>query len=186
MHPLKQIVLLTSLSFYLLSTKVIAQSRFNTGPLIEGYGKQAQVVQTTPKSMQVNADSQFKVVFDVSKQADKGRVNRSLESLARFLNMHVAHGVKPENIELALVVHGGAGFDLLNDEHYQAKFGQKNPNTTLLTLLVKHQTQVFMCGQSASYMGIENNQLNKQVSVALSAMTAHATLQQQGYTLNPF
>jgi intracellular sulfur oxidation DsrE/DsrF family protein len=174
--------LLFTLLFSLLFVQAYAVEGFSDGPLIKGFGKHVKVTQTHP----VAENAEFKVVFDVSKQADEGRLNRSFGSLARFLNMHVANGVKPENIHLALVVHGKAGFDLLNDETYRAKFKQANMNIALLNELSKNNTQIFICGQSAAYYGIKATDLNPNVAMSLSAMTANALLQQQGYTLNPF
>jgi len=155
---------------------------FKAGPLIESFGKHAHVTQTQPLSK----TQKFKVAFDVSKQTGEGKVNRNFESLARFLNMHVANGVPAENIELAIVVHGKAGFDLLTNSSYEEKYKSSNPNTALLEELAKNRIKIFICGQSAAYLGIKNEQLHKDVSVALSAMTANALLQQEGYALNPF
>ena len=155
---------------------------FNTGPLIKSFGKHAPVTQTQA----LKPNQKFKVVFDVSKQTEEGKVNRSFESLARFLNMHVANGIPAENIELALVVHGKAGFDLLKHADYKSKYQSSNPNIALLDELVKNNVRIFICGQSAAYLGIKNEQLHAGVNVALSAMTANALLQQEGYTLNPF
>jgi len=33
-------------------------------------------------------------------------LNRSIESAARFLNMHARSGIPPQNLELAIVLHG--------------------------------------------------------------------------------
>ena len=158
------------------------KSTFTDGPVIVGYGKHAAVKQSFP--LDRNAD--YKVVFDISKQSDSTEVNRKINTLARFINMHVANGIPLSNIHLALVAHGKAGFDLLNDEAYKNKFTQDNPNTELLTKLLENNVQIILCGQSAAYYKIENKQLNKGVKMALSAMTAHNVLQRQGYTLNPF
>jgi len=157
-------------------------AEFKAGPLIQKYGKHAAVKQ----DLVLNTDSKLKVVFDVSTQSETTKVNRSFNSLARFLNMHVANGFTADNIELALVVHGKAGFDLLNNKAYQAKYAADNPNHELLGLLIKYNVKVYLCGQSAAYFNIENKALQSGVNMALSAMTAHAVLQQQGYTLNPF
>jgi intracellular sulfur oxidation DsrE/DsrF family protein len=46
--------------------------------------------------------------------------------------------------------------------------------------------QLLVCGQSAAYCDVKSDDLLPGVEMALSAMTAHALLQQQGYTLNPF
>lgn len=115
-----------------------------------------------------------------------GEVNRKIETLARFINMHVANGVSAENIHLALVVHGKAGFDLLKSRLYQEKFNSTNANSALLQDLMKNQVQIYLCGQSAAYYDIDKPLLEPGVKMALSAMTAHAVLNSKGYSLNPF
>ncbi|WP_226663686.1 DsrE family protein [Microbulbifer aggregans] len=153
-----------------------------SGPVIEGFGPVMPVEQTTPLS----GKEHFRVVFDVAEQGEPDKANRRFESLARFLNMQARAGVPAKQVELALVVHGKAGFDLLNNTHFEEKYGQQNPNAPLLAQLQKHNVRVILCGQSAGFSGIEPVQLLPGVEMALSAMTAHALLQQQGYTLNPF
>ncbi|WP_088330755.1 DsrE family protein [Lacimicrobium sp. SS2-24] len=160
---------------------VLAQD-FNTGPLIKDFGAHAAV---EPGSS-LNSATSLNVSFDLAKKADSGKVNRSMNSLARFLNMHVANGVPAENIRLAMVVHGDALFDLLGNDSYQAKYGQSNANIPLIQALLQNQVRIIVCGQSAAYHKVAQSDLLPGVEVALSAMTAHALLQQQGYTLNPF
>lgn len=159
-----------------------ASAEFTTGPVVESFGPVADVEQTVP----LTGREHFKIVFDASEQGKGDKRNRKFESLARFLNMQARAGVKPEQIELALVVHGGAGFDVLNDTAYQKKFQRDNPNVDLLAALQKNRVRIILCGQSAAYNGIGNKDLLPGVEMALSAMTAHALLQQQGYTLNPW
>jgi intracellular sulfur oxidation DsrE/DsrF family protein len=155
---------------------------FESGPLIQGYGKHTKVEQ----DLKVPNDMALKVVFDVSDSGGETKLNRKFDSLARFLNMHVANGSKPENIDLALVVHGKAGADLLNEKAFMDKFKNNNPNSELLQLLMKNKVQIYLCGQSAAFYDIKNADLADGVQMSLSAMTAHAILQQQGYHLNPF
>ena len=166
----------------MLSVSSYAKSTFVDGPVIFGYGKHATVKQ----DYVLEKNAYFKVAFDISEQGEHSVVNRNIDTLARFINMHVANGVLLNNIDLALVVHGKAGFDLLNNIEYKKKFSQNNPNTKLLTKLLKNKTKIILCGQSAAYYKIENNQLEDGVQMALSAMTAHTMLQSQGYSLNPF
>ncbi|MBN8430209.1 DsrE family protein [Microbulbifer salipaludis] len=157
-------------------------AEFSKGPVITNYGGVAGVKQTVP----LKGHEQFKVVFDVADQGDKDKANRRFENLARFLNMQARAGVPPEQIALALVVHGKAGFDLLSNPQFEKKFGIKNPNAPLLKALQEQGVTIHLCGQSAAYYGIENAHLLPGINMALSAMTANALLQQQGYTLNPF
>ena len=151
-------------------------------PVIKDYGYFYNV----PEHVSDLNQAQFKVAFDVGKGAEKGVQNNHINSLARFINMHVAHGVKPENIQLALVVHGEASVDVLKNSDYKARFEKDNKTESLIKQLLANNTQVYVCGQSATHMKVEADQLIPGVQMALSAMTAHAQLQQQGYTLNPF
>jgi intracellular sulfur oxidation DsrE/DsrF family protein len=154
---------------------------FGDGPLIKGYGKHASVSSTS-----VDSSDAFSVAFDVAKGAEPGQINRQFDSLARFLNMHAAAGVPKENLKLALVVHGRAGIDLLDEVTYTRVQEQSNANILLLKELMRNNVQVILCGQTAKAYSIEHDQLIEGVRVELSAMTAHALLQQQGYTVNPF
>jgi intracellular sulfur oxidation DsrE/DsrF family protein len=100
--------------------------------------------------------------------------------------MHVASGVPLENIELALVVHGKASLDLLDNKTYQKAYNVDNANKPLIEALLKNNVRVILCGQTAAAYEITLPQLIKGSQIELSAMTAHALLMQQGYSVNPF
>ncbi len=163
---------------------VLAQpDGFHSGKVIPQFGP----VATVEQDVEIPADARFKVLFDVSKAAKPGEVNRTLVSAARFINMHAEAGVDPENIEIAVVFHGGASIDLTRAETYGARNdGAENANAAAIETLRAHNVQVYLCGQSAAYHGIVNKDLLPGVDMALSAMTMHALLQKDGYTLNPF
>ncbi|MFT5482161.1 MAG: intracellular sulfur oxidation DsrE/DsrF family protein [Halieaceae bacterium] len=144
---------------------------FNKGPVFPDYGENVRV----ENGLEHPKLQHFKVVFDISAGADEGEVNGQFNTVARFINMHVRAGVPLDNIDVAMVIHGKAGLDLLSKS-----------NTELVGLLLGENVQIILCGQSASYMGIEKSDLPDGVKISLSAMTANALLQQRGYTLNPF
>lgn len=149
---------------------------FQEGAVIPGYGKFASV--TDPS---ITPDSVFKIVYDVS-AAEAGKPNASLDRVARFLNMTAAAGVPAENVQLAVVVHGPATEDLRKT----LKDGSPNPSAQLVTALIAAGVSVQLCGQAAVMRDAAAEDLIEGVTITLSAMTAHAQLQQQGYTLNPF
>lgn len=170
------------LSALMFSSAISAQiSSFKEGTVIIGFGKSVPVSSHT-----IPEDAKFKVTFDVASSSNGGGLNRKFDSLARFINMHVAAGVKKDNIQLALVVHGKATLDLLDDTGYQSKYSLDNPNKPLLNALMENNVRVILCGQSAAANEINASQLIEGVEVELSAMTAHALLQQSGFTVNPF
>lgn len=155
-----------------------SESDFATGPLIKDYGPVAIV----PGATELSANTNFKVAFDVTARGSDESQNRKFESAARFLNMHAAVGVDPKNMELAVVVHGPAVLDLTNEQRY----GGSNPNAEMIRLLQENGVRFVVCGQSATYQDVGVGDLLPGVEMAVSAMTAHAVLQQQGYTINPF
>lgn len=156
---------------------------FKTGPIIEGFGPVAMVT----NSQSLPEDAAFKVAFDTAKGSEGDALNRTLESAARFINMHGAAGVNPEDIDVAVVIHGGAAFDLLSEDAHKARRdGADNPNIALIDALTDAGVRIILCGQTAAYRDITKDDLLPNVELALSAMTVHAQLQQSGYTLNPF
>ena len=144
------------------------------GPIFEEFGPHVPV----PGYENFPLDTEFSVAFDVAQEADEGSRNRGFESAARFINMHASHGVDPERMRLAVVVHGGAVKDLIDSED--------NTSRSMVTQLLDYGVRFIVCGQSAGGQGITAEQLIEGVEMELSAMTAHAKLQQRGYTVNPF
>lgn len=178
-------VTLMSAAAALLATAVSAQdmSAFRTGPVFEDFGPHAPVegVETFA------SDTEFAHSFDVAKAAEDGGRNRGFESAARFINMHVAHGVTEENIRVAVVVHGKAVHDLLSAEGWAAHdLEGENGSAAMVRAMLDQGVRFIVCGQSAAAYGVTRDELIEGVEMDLSAMTAHAMLQQSGYTVNPF
>lgn len=166
---------LLALSCFALTPFAFAEPEdFQTGPIITDFGPVASVDGITP----IAPGSLFIVAFDIAEVSKDGAVNRRLETAARFLNMHARAGVPATNMQVALVVHGPASADLTTRPD--------NPNADLIAALIEANVSIVLCGQTAAYRGIDQDDLLPGVTLSLSAMTAHAQLQQQGYTLNPF
>ncbi|MCW8109885.1 DsrE family protein [Alteromonas ponticola] len=170
----------TILASCLLSCSLSA-GEFSTGPVFDDFGKH-----TATDGIHFEKGQTFKVVFDIAKDAEVGTLNRSFNSLARFINMHVANGIDMSNLQLAMVVHGAATHDLLTSKAYEKRHNSPSENVVLVNSLLEKGVSILVCGQSAAAHKIEKNELLPGVRVVLSAMTANAMLQQQGYTLNPF
>lgn len=155
-----------------------------TGPAVKGYGP---VFSVPEGSFNLSNDRHYKVSKDVAKSSeDPAAMNRGLESAARFMNMQARNGTPSDQLEMAVIVHGAAAKDMLKDNAYRERFGVENPNSGLLSALGDAGVRVFLCGQTAAARGIDPDQLNANVSLALSAMAAHVQLQSEGYTLIPF
>lgn len=150
---------------------------FHSGKVIKDYGKTAAI-----PDARLTKDTQFKIAYDISKAGPNGAVSRYLVTPARFLNMHAEAGVPVENMKIAIVVHGSAHRDLLTNEAY----GGENANAGLIAALIEFGATIELCGQTAAHYSLKQEDLLPGVTIGLSAMTAHALLQQEGYTLNPF
>ena len=166
--------LLSGLALFAAPLSAQDMSAFKTGPVFDDFGPHAPVAGIG----EVPADTEFSVAFDVAEKAEEGKRNRGLESAARFINMHVAHGVPEENVRIAVVVHGKSVNDLLASPD--------NASADMVRAMLGHGVRFIVCGQSAAAYGVKQEDLLPGVEMALAAMTAHALLQQRGYTVNPF
>ncbi len=149
------------------------ESAFAKGPLLKDFGPVANIEVT----LAIPEDTIFRHSFDIATPASEGNLNRGLVSAARLLNMHARAGLPAKNTQLAMVIHGQAVKDV-SDE--------LSANAALVEALIEQDVRIIVCGQSAAYYDVATEDLLPGVEMAVSAMTAHALLQQQGYTLNPF
>lgn len=155
-----------------------------TGPAVPGYGPVFPVVDG---AFALANDRSYKVTKDISTTSESPeQINRQLDSVARFLNMQARAGTPAAHLRVAVVIHGGAGRDMLTDAAYRERFGTDNPNTGLLKALSEAGVDIYLCGQTAAARGYPVETLNPAVTMALSAMGAHVRLQSEGYTLIPF
>jgi intracellular sulfur oxidation DsrE/DsrF family protein len=168
----------------LLASLAAFASEIAYGPVIENYGP---VVPVPEDSYNLVPGEHYRVAMDVAAgPEDPAGINRGIESAARFLNMHARNGIRPGDIELALVLHGGATSAALTDEAHQSNLGVPNGSRELIEALAGAGVSIYLCGQSAGYRGYGANDLLPQVKPAVSAMTAHVRLQQEGYRIIPF
>jgi intracellular sulfur oxidation DsrE/DsrF family protein len=150
-----------------------------TGPVIDNYGPVFAVPQG---SYNLVPDQQYKVVMDVGKGSeDPANLNRSIESAARFLNMQARNGTPPENLKMAIVLHGSGARAALNEQAHVKHFSLPNGSKGLVEALGNAGVDIYICGQTAAYDGYGADDLLPQVTMAVSAMTVHVRLQQEGY-----
>jgi intracellular sulfur oxidation DsrE/DsrF family protein len=153
------------------------------GPVIEGYGPTYPV---GDRDVLLDDGFIYHAVFDLARYGDDpGKLNPRLVSVARYLNMHARNGVPAENMQLAVVVHGAAIRNILNNAAYRARFQIDNPNLELVNKLHAAGVRFYVCGQSLAFGNIAKSELADPVEVALSAMTMLTVLQSEGYALLP-
>ena len=153
------------------------------GPAVEGYGPTHPI---NDRDVPLEDGFVYRAVFDLAEYGnDTGALNPHLVSVARYLNMHARNGVAVENMELAVVVHGAAVRNILDNEAYRSRYQVNNPNLELVTRLHAAGVRFYACGQSLAFGNVARNELASPVEVALSAMTMLTVLQAQGYALLP-
>ena len=150
--------------------------------VIENYGDFKQI-----KTTQFKTPKKLKAVFDVyTSNEDNDEINKGINTVARFLNMHHDAGVKLKNIKEAIVIHGIASKDLLTHKSYEKRYITNNPNLDLLQKLHQAGVQIIICGQTVEFKGYKKHEIASFIDVSLSAMTALISLQSQGYQLINF
>jgi len=180
---MKKLHILT-LAFIINSVVVLGQNERVKGAIIPDFGETFKVENPEIKT---NTNSTLKVIFDVSKSPEnETQINNYLVTAARFLNMHANIGMKPNQLKVAITVHGAAWKDILNDSVYMEKYNSKNPNSALLNQLNTAGVDIIMCGQTAAFREVKKTDVNPNVKFALSAMTALLQYQNNDYKFIKF
>lgn len=174
-----------SIIFILLFGIVSATAQTKTaGPVIEEFG---EVFEISNQDFKIDSTTTYKAVFDIMHSPeDKETLNKSIETAARFLNMHAQNGVPIDRLKIALVVHNAASKDIITNEAYQKRYGTDNPNEKLIKALLAVGGEVIFCGQSSESRGFPKADLIPGVQLSLSAMTALIQLQNETYRLIKF
>lgn len=150
-------------------------------PIIKGYGP----VHPLPNAaVQPDKSLNYKILFDVTHAAKNNKkVNPALAHIARLINVYASAGVMPGKMKLVAVIHGPATPVVLNNEAFKAKFGIDNPNIKLIDELKKNGVVFYVCGQALADNNYEHKWVNKDITIALSALTVVPTYQLMGYAL---
>ncbi len=168
----------------MLSTFSVFAQEKKAGPVIADYGK---VWQVKNQDYKIKEGHELKVVFDITDSPeDPSALNKSIETAARFLNMHGQNGVLKEQMKVALVVHSKASKDIITNEAYAKRYDTKNPNAEMVQQLMDAGAEFIFCGQSSLSRDLPISETIPGVQLSLSAMTALIQLQDDGYSLIKF
>ncbi|MCV6629779.1 MAG: DsrE family protein [Flavobacteriaceae bacterium] len=170
-------VLATLILGLIMIKPILAQK--SDGPMVKGYG----AVHDIPnQDFRLDTGQSYKLVLEVGRGfEDKAKTNKLFETAARFLNMHARNGFSPNQLKVALVIHGTATKDVLQNQYYKELFGVNNPNAGLFEALDKVGVDIYLCGQSSISRGVPKEKALPQVKMALSAMSVLIQLQNEGY-----
>jgi len=168
--------LLSSIAILFLSNSLFAQEAHF--PIIKGFGGIYEV----SNALLPNTNSEYKIIVDLkTPQQDISGLNSGLNNVARMMNLHGLGGVKPENLKVAINIHGKAASVILNNASYKKRYGVDNPNIELISTLKKAGVEVYVCGQTLVSHKYEDSEVNSDVKFALSTLTMFTTYMQNGY-----
>ncbi len=125
------------------------------------------------------------VIDATSDETSSTGVNRHLESAARTLNLYALAGVANDNVKVAVVIRDKATPLALSGDIFRRKFGRSNRDAALIDDLKNAGVEIFVCGQALTQQGFEAGDVQKNLTVSLSAITALVDLQGKGYALIP-
>jgi intracellular sulfur oxidation DsrE/DsrF family protein len=125
----------------------------------------------------------YKVVFDISKAADKiDEVNPTLTAIARYVNTLAKYGVPADHRKIAVVMHQGGTPIVLNNEAFRARNpGHDNPNIPIIQELAKAGVDFRVCGQAVLANKIDPKTIQPEIELDLWALTTIVNLEMRGY-----
>jgi intracellular sulfur oxidation DsrE/DsrF family protein len=148
-------------------------------PGIAGYGG----VHALPKAaVQPNPSKQYKAIFDVTSRAKKlSAINPGLKHVIRAVNVFASAHVPLSHLHFVVIMHGGAAPAALGNTHYKKLFGTDNPNIAMLRKLKKAGVKLYVCGQAMFDYHYPLSWADRDVKVALSALSTLVIYGDQGY-----
>ena len=167
--------LILSFSLLTLSFLNAQEAKF---PIVNGFGGIYEI----PNAVNPDTEIEYKIVIDLKTlQRDKESINPGLNNVARMMNLHGLGGVKPENLHVAVVIHGGATDVVLDNETYKQRYELDNPNLELINALKSTGAEIYVCGQSLLARKYAFKSVNPEIKVGLSMLTTITTHMHKGY-----
>jgi len=99
------------------------------------------------------------------------------------MNLHGVAGITKEQMNVAVVLHYTATPIVLNNVGYQKKYGVDNPNLKLIKQLNEAGVEFYICGQSLVARKYAFEDVNPDVTIALSMITTVTEYTMKGYSL---
>lgn len=128
-----------------------------------------------------------RAVYQIEGDAWKGEVGEGLFYLRKVLDAYASRGVDRKDLHLVAVLHGDAGYWLLNDAAWRtwsgerARKGESNLNAAVIRELIAMGVQVEMCASTMQQRGWKPEDLLPGVKITPGAYPRVIDLQLQGY-----
>jgi intracellular sulfur oxidation DsrE/DsrF family protein len=155
-----------------------------TYPAVKG-GINLGVMPVSGQTEFIDPSLTYELMFDLTEGSvalyKEGSINPGIEEIGRLINLHAGAGVAPSKMKLVVVVHSAAIFSIVRNEEFKKRFGKDNPNIQLIEQLQALGTTFIVCGQTANFREITDENLLPRVKKAFSARTTLTTYSKKGY-----
>jgi intracellular sulfur oxidation DsrE/DsrF family protein len=173
---MKQTLLIILFGVITLTTK--AQTPAN--PMIKDYG----TINAIDNVYMPDKNIDYKIAIDLKSSNGKfDEVNNGLNNVARLMNLHGVADIPKEQLHVAVVLHFTATPIVLNNDGYPKKYGVDNPNLELIKQLKDAGVEFYICGQSLVARKYAFEDVNPDVTIALSMITTVTEYMMKDYSL---
>ena len=163
----------------ILSLSIPAAAQDARHPAIAGYGA---IVPLEEAANRPAPGDDMRVLFEITSDARTAEgLNRSLDRVARYLNLLASAGVTPSAGDVKIVIHGPATPMVLRDAAYRERFDAANPDMQLIAALARAGVEFHVCGQALAGHRIAPDAVDPAIQTDLSALTTLVLLQSQGW-----
>ena len=160
-------ILLASLAFPFGLASAAENEGFDERPLIK-----------------VPADGKYRVVYDIRSDRLAAGVSRGLYYVRGLIEAYRKQGVKPEQLDIHLVMHGQSAKALLIDETYQTVVDDPfaiNPSAKIVGDLIHLGVSVEICHSAMKSKGWVAEDVLPDVAIVHDGFTRIIKLQNDGY-----
>ncbi len=132
----------------------------------------------------VPADGKYRVVYDMRSDKQAAGINKGLYYVRGLIEAFRKQGVKPEQLDIHVVMHGKSAKALLIDETYQAAIDDPfaiNPNAKIVGDLIELGVSVEICHSAMKSKGWTKEDVLPDVAIVHDGYTRLIKLQSDGY-----
>lgn len=134
--------------------------------------------------IKVPAEGKYKAVYDIRTDEQTAGVNRGLYYVRGLIEAFGKQGVKTEQLDIHVVLHGESGKAVLIDDSYQAAVDDPfsvNPNASIVGDLIELGVNVEMCHSAMKSKGWTADDILPNVVIVHDGFTRLIQLQNDGY-----
>ncbi|WP_321323103.1 DsrE family protein [Thiomicrorhabdus sp.] len=142
-----------------------------------------------PQIIKAQLTKNIKVVYDINENAEAAGIGKGLYYVRGLIEAYKNQGISPKDVTISVVVHGDAGYWLLNDEAYQNYTGNPfdvNPNAKVVKELQDYGVSVELCHVTMKAHHWTAKDILPGVKMVFDAYTRIIDLQQHGYSYIKF